>query len=885
MKSIHLSTSFNSKDFEEPIYDLWKENNCFLPSGTGDPFVVVIPPPNVTGILHIGHGLNNTLQDTIVRYQRMMGRNTLWIPGTDHAGIATQSVVEKKLLREGTSRQEIGRDSFVQQTWELCNQHKHQIENQLEKLGASCDWSRYRFTLDPGLSRAVSEVFIHLYKKGLIYRGNYMVNWSVQNQTAISNEEVEYKETVGHLYYLRYVLADGSGEISIATTRPETIFGDCAVAVHPDDPRYSAHIGKKVIVPLTERAIPIVTEAGVDQNFGTGALKVTPAHDQFDYEIGLKHNLELRIIMTEDGRLNELVPAKYQGLKMLEARKKIAEDLTENFLIQKKEHRHQVGYCHRTGDIIEPFPSQQWFVKMQPLAQLALESWERNEIRFYPEKWANTYLSWLNNIRDWCISRQLWWGHRIPVWYDNETGEMLVSADDPAELPEYAGRAFTQDESVLDTWFSSWLWPMSTMGWPEKTADLAQYYPTTTLITGYDIIFFWVARMIMAGLEFTKQLPFRDIYITQLLRDKKGRKMSKSLGNGIDPRQVIDEVGADALRFTLTFMAAQGADILLDKDDFQFGSKFSNKIWNASRYILMHLEDRTPVPFDDIQLEGIDLWLYHRLNEAVTGVHAALKQYRFNDASHDIYEFFWNDFCDWYLEASKLHLYGTSESGKDRIVSLLLYFLEEILRLLHPFMPFISEEIYQRIPAEFRSTSSFLIQAEYPQEREERIQAEHAEYFAQLQSVVRSIRTIRSQFNIPFSRAINFTISHREDWSAARYVRDSIQLIRLLTNGDEINFAHALQRQENAIVSVAKNFEAHIFIRDMIDIDAELQRLIQSVTKKQKILAQCQAKLANEKFIKNAKEDVIIHEQNKERELTDQIEKNKKLIHELEQSS
>ncbi|MCK4542605.1 MAG: valine--tRNA ligase, partial [Spirochaetales bacterium] len=594
-----LEKAYNPKDFEDRIYDFWIEKDFFFPVAANDkkPFVIVIPPPNVTGILHMGHGLNIILQDILIRYHRMLGKPTLWLPGTDHAGIATQNIVEKTLKGRGTSKNEIGREAFLEETWKVKEEHHAVIVKQLQKMGASCDWSRERFTLDEGLSEAVREVFVNLYEKGLIYRGNYLINWCSSCGTAIADDEVEHLEVQGKLYHYHYPLSDGSGNIEIATTRPETMLGDSAVAVHPEDPRYSDIIGKMVKLPLTDREIPVIADRFVDMEFGTGAVKITPAHDPNDWEMGNRHNLEKINILNPDGTIGGSAPEKYRGLAVEEARKIIVDDLKAlGLFIREEEHNHQVGHCYRCNTVVEPYLSDQWFVAMKTLAEKAMGAWKREEIRFYPKKWENTYTHWLKGIRDWCISRQLWWGHRIPVWYCDECAEVIVSKDDPSECPKCSSTSLRQEEDVLDTWFSSWLWPFSTLGWPEKTDDLEKFFPTSTLVTAYDIIFFWVARMIMAGMEFLGEVPFRDIYITGLVRDKLGRKMSKSLGNGLDPLDVVDVYGADAMKFTLAFLAAQGQDILIDMDTFKMGSRFANKIWNATRYLLMNLPGRTLLP-------------------------------------------------------------------------------------------------------------------------------------------------------------------------------------------------------------------------------------------------------------------------------------------------
>ncbi len=589
MKAIELEKAYDPKIFEDRIYTHWMESKSFEPGTESHekPFVVVIPPPNVTGVLHLGHGLNNSLQDIVVRFHRMKGEPTLWVPGTDHAGIATQNVVEKRLKERGKSRHDLGREAFVDETWKVKKEHHEIISRQLARIGASVDWSRERFTLDEGLSKAVREVFVTLYERDLLYKGHYLVNWCTSCGTALSDDEVEHEDVKSKMYHIRYPIEDGSGFVEIATTRPETLLGDTALAVHPEDERYKHLVGKMIKLPLTDRLIPVVADTYVDKEFGTGVVKITPAHDPNDWEVAKRHNLEIINILNENGTLNDNVPEKYRRMNVKTARKAVLEDLeAAELFIKDEDLTHAVGHCYRCHTVIEPFLSEQWFVRMQPLAQKALDAWKRGEIVFYPKKRENTYQHWLLNIRDWCISRQLWWGHRIPAWYCKDCGKMTVSRNDISVCPHCKSNNIEQDPDVLDTWFSSWLWPFSTLGWPEQTSDLAKYYPTSALVTAYDIIFFWVSRMIMAGLEFTGKAPFRDIYIHGLVRDKQGRKMSKSLGNGLDPLELVDEFGADALKFTLAFLCAQGQDLLLDKESFKLGSKFANKIWNASRYIL-----------------------------------------------------------------------------------------------------------------------------------------------------------------------------------------------------------------------------------------------------------------------------------------------------------
>ncbi len=890
MNAIELNKAYNPKEFEDRIYSEWESAGYFRPEAVRSgadpaeydpdgedisrPFVIVIPPPNVTGVLHMGHGLNNSLQDVLIRYYRMLGRPALWVPGTDHAGIATQNVVEKQLAVEGVDARELGRERFIERTWQVKDEHHKVISHQLRKIGASCDWTRERFTMDEGLSRAVREVFVALYERGLIYRGEYLVNWSCAGQTALSDDEVEYETVQGTLTHIEYPLADGSDSLSVATTRPETMLGDTAVAVHPDDSRYSGMIGKSVLLPLAEREIPVIADEFVDPEFGTGAVKVTPAHDQNDYEMGNRHDLPRINILNPDGTLNDNVPEAYRGLTVIDARRKVVDDLKSGGRFIKDEpHQHQVGHNYRHGDVVEPYLSEQWFVRMKPLAEKALAAWKAGKLEFFPAKWENTYSRWLENIRDWCISRQLWWGHRIPVWYCDD-GTEIVSRDDPQGCPD--GSEPRQDSDVLDTWFSSWLWPFSTLGWPEKTGDLARYYPTSTLVTAYDIIFFWVARMIMAGLEFMDEVPFTDIYIHGVIRDKQGRKMSKSLGNGIDPLDIVDKYGADAHKFTLSYMAAKGQDILLAEDDFAFGSRFANKIWNACRYILMNIEGRTLIAREAVTHTDIDRWIYHRLNDAVARVRGAMRQYRFNDATSAVFEWFWNDFCDWYVEASKVSLYSDDEGEKDRAVSVLLYVLEEGLRLLHPFLSFITEELYGKLPEEngvrVRLADSAII-APYPRVRPEREDADLGRDFATLQELVRLVRTMRSEFTIPPSRRIRLSVRVDDGLPARALLDRRHALIVALTSAESLEISIETPDTAGTVTLVGTGFEVYAHVRELIDAEKELARLEKQLAKTQKLLAAADKKLANDGFLSKAGEEVIVHERAKREELADKVGK------------
>lgn len=877
MKAIELEKAYDPKAFEDSIYKQWVEDGNFKPStGKGKPFVIVMPPPNVTGILHMGHALNNSLQDTLIRYYRMTGRPTLWIPGTDHAGIATQNVMERRLQKEGLRRQDLGRAKFLERTWALKEEHHDVIVAQLKKIGCSCDWDHERFTMDEGLSKAVRETFVTLYERGLVYKDLYLVNYCPHCGTALADDEVEHQEDVGHLYDINYPFADGSGHITVATTRPETMFGDVAVAVNPDDERYKSLVGKMLKLPLTDREIPIIADSFVGIEFGTGMVKITPAHDPNDWECGKRHNLEAINILNPDGTLNDVCPEEFRGLPAEVARDKVAQKLNElGYLVRVQEHKHEVGHCYRCNTTVEPYLSQQWFVRMRSLADKALDAWKRGEIHFYPKRWENTYSSWLENIRDWCISRQLWWGHRIPVWYCDDCGHMMVEREDPTCCSKCGSKHIHQDTDVLDTWFSSWLWPFSTLGWPEETPDFKRFFPTSTLVTAYDIIFFWVSRMIMASLEFTGKVPFNDIYITGLVRDKKGRKMSKSLGNGIDPLDVIDLYGADAMKFTICYLAAQGQDVLVDMDSFKLGSRFANKIWNATRYLLMNLEGRNLVAIDQSKFTEVDKWIYHSLNENVRKVRNAIEGYKFNDAAQAIYDFFWNDFCDWYVEASKLSLYSGDDAEKDRIVSILMDILVESMRLMHPMLSFITEEIYSKLP----NTEGKVITASFPEYRNDRIHAEEAHLMQCMQDVVRGIRNSRAELGIPADKKLRIVIRPDENGSLASFMAGHVDLLKNFTNAGSVEIdAEKAISVEGAFPVAGQGFETYVFVRDAIDVDKEIAKLEEEISKAKALLEGSEKKLSNEKFVSFAKPEAIEKERAKKREFEEKIEKTQKHI-------
>jgi valyl-tRNA synthetase len=857
--------------------------------------VIVIPPPNVTGVLHLGHGLNNSLQDIVIRFHRMRGEPVLWVPGTDHAGIATQNVVEKKLRAQGLSRRDLGREKFLEETWKVRDEHHAVISQQLARIGASVDWSRERFTLDKGLSKAVREVFVTLYERDLLYKGNYLVNWCPSCGTALADDEVEHEDTPGKMYRLRYYCAESSaaadgGFVELATTRPETLLGDTAVAVHPEDERYRRLIGKKVRLPLTDREIPVVADAYVDRGFGTGVVKITPAHDPNDWELAKRHDLPVINILTPDGRLNDAVPEPYRGMTVTAARAAVLEDLKAGGYFTGEENiSHAVGHCYRCHTVIEPYLSEQWFVRMKPLAEKALASWRRGDLAFYPRKWENTYQHWLENIRDWCVSRQLWWGHRIPAWYCGDCGKTAVSRTDPAACPHCGSRNIEQDPDVLDTWFSSWLWPFSTLGWPDVSpggelqegpadSDFRRFYPTTALVTAYDIIFFWVARMIMAGLEFTGKAPFRDIYIHGLVRDKQGRKMSKSLGNGLDPLELVDEFGADALKFTLAFMCAQGQDVLVDRESFKMGSRFANKVWNASRYILMNLEGRNRV--ENPALSPADRWIHSRLNRAAKAMEEAFLSYRYNDAAQTAYEYFWNDFCDWYVEATKLSMRAGDGPEQDRAVTVLLDVLASSLRLLHPLLPFVTEEIYGRLPPECRASgetgageNGLLILAPYPQYDEAKDDPGGEKNFAFLQELVRQIRTVRSECTVPPEKKIRALVCLRDEW--APVLRENEGLVKLLAGIGDLETAPGAPaaRPFGAVGLVGQGFEVFVFITDAVDMGVLKQKFSRELEKDRRFTGGLEAKLENRQFLANAPPELVAGEKIKLAEAQKRIEK------------
>ena len=879
MKNVILDKVYDPSSFEDRVYAKNRANGDFKPIADNQApyFSIVMPPPNVTGVLHMGHALNITLQDILVRYNRMSGKRTLWVPGTDHAGIATQHVVETQLQKEGKRRVDMTREEFLKRTNKVKDQHHDIIVSQIAKMGASCDWQHERFTLDEGLSKAVRECSVTLYERVLIYKGKYLVNYCPHCMTALSDDEVDHKNVDSFLWTIKYEFIDHSGYAVVATTRPETLFGDTAIAVNPDDTRYKSIVGKKVKVPFTDRVIPIIADSFVDKEFGSGMVKITPAHDPHDRDCGLRHNLDVINILNPDGTLNDNVNKYYIGLSVEDARKKIDEDLEKSGLLLKKEPiSHEVGHCYRCGTIIEPYLSSQWFVKMRSMADKALEALEKKEIVFYPKKWESTYSHWMRNIKDWCISRQLWWGHRIPVWYCQDCGEMMVSRDDITKCTKCSSANVKQDEDVLDTWFSSWLWPFSTLGWPDSNSlDLKKFFPTTTLVTAYDIIFFWVSRMIMASLEFTGKAPFHDIYITSLVRDKQGRKMSKSLGNGIDPLEVVKLYGSDAMKFTLAFQASQGQDIFIDIDSFKFGSKFANKVWNASRYILMNLDGKEFVEKQYIYLNDFDNWIYYRLNQVVKATNKAYSEYKINEVASLLYDFFWNDFCDWYIEFSKNGLYSKDKREQNKTISILLDLLEKSLRLLHPLIPLVTEEIYSFLP---NKTSKTLIGAKYPEYLQAQYDMDEIRNVELLQNIIKTIRALRIDLGFSQSEKLNAVTIIDFD-NSIDFVLNNTNLILPLANLEGLEI---IEKKETGFIYGAGNgFLVGLSApKDFNPLDKIKQLEAEAVEyRKQKAL--CDSKLENENFRSKAKKEAVDKEISKQNEFREKIEKLEMVINVL----
>ena len=862
-----LSSRYNFIETESKWLKTWKDNNTFhaVVDHSKKPFTVVIPPPNVTGILHMGHALNNTLQDILIRYKRMNGYQALWMPGTDHAGIATQNVVEKQLAKEGKRRDDLGRDAFTQRLWQWKKEYGDTIIHQLEKLGSSCDWPRTRFTMDESYSDAVKEVFIRLYQKNLIYQGKYIINWCPRCQTALSDEEVEHQEKNGKLYHIRYPLKDDhSIDIIVATTRPETMLGDTAVAVNPKDERYKNLIGKVLILPIVKREIHIIADDYVTSDFGSGAVKVTPAHDPNDFAMGQRHDLEFINIMHPDGRLNEKTGA-YVNLDRFEARKKILVQLeNEGYLVKVEDHKHSVGHCYRCDTVVEPYLSKQWFVRMSPLAKPALKAVQNGEIIIRPIRFEKFYTNWMESIRDWCISRQIWWGHRIPVWYDQEDNIYVAHNEAEAKLQAFTKHgkdvSLKQDDDVLDTWFSSWLWPFATLGWPHKNPDLEYFYPTHTLFTASEIIFFWVARMIMAGYEFMGKAPFTQVYIHGTVRDAKGRKMSKSLGNAIDPLEIIQEYGADALRFSLIFNSGQ--DIYISKEKFEIGRNFANKIWNASRLVLSNTE-RVLVSgeYEDLKIEELDLpsrWILARLDMTINKVADCIENFKYSDAEIAAQDFFWGDYCDWYLELIK------SKFDRPAIAACALYVLKNSLKLLHPFIPFVTEELYSH----FNSKDACLSVAAWPKVPLNLLDQKACEQMQGIIDIIRAIRSIRMQWNIKPNQGLDALIIPMDDQALLEQNADDIKRLGKIENLTIDRFSKPIKDAASAFIATYKIF---IPLKGVVDLDSEKKRFQQDLLSKEKIIVSLSGRLGNEAFVSKAPIDVIEKEKERLKSLTKEI--------------
>ncbi|MGV3175822.1 valine--tRNA ligase [Aerococcus suis] len=878
MKEIDMPTKYNPNAVEDGRYEQWLNEKRFEPNGDRnvEPYSIVIPPPNVTGKLHLGHAWDVTLQDMIIRHKRMQGYDTLWLPGMDHAGIATQAKVEAKLAEDGVSRYDLGREKFLDKTWEWKEDFAKTIRAQWAKMGISVDYNRERFTLDDGLSQAVRKVFVELYEKGIIYRGEYIINWDPKARTALSDMEVIYQDDPGAFYHLEYPLTDGSGSVRLATTRPETMLGDTAVAVHPDDDRYKDLVGKTVTLPLVGREIPIVADHYVDMEFGTGVVKITPAHDPNDFAVGNRHDLERINIMNEDATMNDKA-GKYAGMTREEARKAIVADLkAEGVLIDIEEKVHSVGHSERSGVVVEPRLSTQWFVSMEKLAKQAIDNQDTDDrVDFYPPRFEHTYLTWMENVHDWVISRQLWWGHQIPAWYHNETGQLYVGMEEPSD-PEN----WTQDPDVLDTWFSSALWPFSSMGWPDESAeDYQRYFPTNTLVTGYDIIFFWVSRMIFQSLEFTGKAPFKNVLIHGLIRDKDGRKMSKSLGNGVDPMDVVDEFGADALRWFLATGSTPGQDIRYNTEKLEAAWNFINKIWNASRYALMNLDGLT---IEDRDLSNVnsmvDQWILSRLNETISVVNMNFDKFEFGEAGRHLYHFIWDDFCNWYIEMSKEVLNGDDEEAKQTTRSVLAYVLDQTLRLLHPIMPFVTEEIWQHVPHEGDS----LVQAAYPEVDNALNHPEAVDHMEVLISFIRAIRNARNEQNVPLSKPINILVKANDEETQS-ILEDNLSYIERFCHPESIEITTTMEAPDQALTTFFNRGEIYLPLKGFINIDDEIKRLEDELAKWQSEVDRVEKKLANEKFVANAPEKVVQGERDKGADYKQKLASTEQRLQELKQ--
>jgi len=875
-----LPKAYNHLEFEDEIYEFWLKNKYFKSQVNPDkkPYTIVMPPPNVTGMLHMGHILNNTIQDVLIRYYRMNGYEACWIPGTDHASIATEAKVTKYLAEKGIDKFAVGREKFLEYAWEWKEKYGGIIINQLKKLGCSCDWDRERFTMDKGYYYAVIYAFVELFKKGYIYRGYRLVNWCPVSRSAISDEEVYYKEVEGKLYYFLYPLKDSNEFLEIATTRPETMLGDTAVAVNPADPRYKKYIGKTVILPIVGREIPVIADEYVDMEFGTGVVKITPAHDPNDYEIGLKHNLEMINILNPDATLNKNVPEEFIGMDRFEAREAVVEKMKELKLLKKIEnYTHKVGYSERGHVPIEPYLSEQWFLKMKELVKPAIEVVKSGKIKFFPERWTKVYFHWLENVKDWCISRQLWWGHRIPVFYCDDCGFYNAYVEAPVNCEKCGSKNIRQDEDVLDTWASSWLWPFAVHKWPEIDEDLKYYYPTSTLVTAPDIIFFWVARMIIAGMEFMGEIPFENVYFTGIIRDSIGRKMSKSLGNSPDPLDVIKEYGSDALRYTIMRLAPLGNDIYYDNEKCELGRNFANKIWNASRFVLQNLSDVKIKQLEEIELDIFDRWILTKYNQSIEKLRNEIESFYFNEATVTLYDFIWSEFCDWYIETSKIALYSGNKDLKENKASVLFFLLNNILKMLHPFMPFITEKIYQFLPV--KEKDSIMITS-FPVVMKNYIFEEDEANFEFLKEIVYSIRNLRGEYNISPSVSINVVLKIEDDVKKS-FLEKNETCIKKLAKVNNLSFLKEYRKSAEESIYVGSGFEIYARVAELINIEKEKEKIQKEIERLTKQIENIRAKLSNPSFLEKAPLEVIEREQKKLDDWTEELKKLKSSLSEL----
>ncbi len=874
---MNMEKTYNPSAFENDIYADWEKNEYFKANVDANklPFTIVIPPPNITGQLHMGHALDETLQDTLIRFKRMQGYSALWLPGTDHASIATEVKIVEQMAKEGLTKKDVGREGFLERAWAWKDKFGGRIIEQLKLLGSSCDWSRLAFTMDEKCSKAVKEVFVNLYEKGLIYRGDRIINWCPECKTAISDAEVEYVEEDSNLWYIKYPVKDSDEYLTVATSRPETMFGDVAVAVNPNDKKYAHLNGKTLILPLVNKEIPVIQDEYVELGFGTGAVKITPAHDPNDFEVGARHGLSIVRVMNDDGTMNELA-GKYNGFDALECRKAVVEELKALGLLEKIEPlHHNVGHCYRCNHTIEPIVSKQWFVKMEPLAEPAIDVVKKKKIKFVPDRFSKIYFSWMENIKDWCISRQLWWGHRIPAYYCDDCGEMIISKEDVKVCPKCQSVKIRQDEDVLDTWFSSALWPFSTLGYPEITEDLKYFYPTDVLVTGYDIIFFWVARMIFSGLEHMKRIPFKDVLIHGLVRDSQGRKMSKSLGNGIDPTEIIAKYGADTLRFSLINGVAAGSDMRFSDEKIEGARNFMNKIWNASRFVLMNAENKDIHALSECKLSSADKWILTKLNKVTKNVTVNMEKYEMGVALSILYDFVWNDFCDWYIEFTKPVLYGEDEKATSDTLSVLVYVLTQILKLLHPFVPFITEEIYKNIP----SSKGSIMVSEYPRYNDKKNYFSAVKDVELIKEIIKVIRNVKVKTGAAPSKKVSlFVITNR-----VKAIKSGSAYVQKLAGVSDINFiASKDELCEKSVSQVIDGAELFIPLGELVDLAKERQRLLEELKAVESEIARANGKLSNQGFLAKAPKQLVDAERDKLNKYIDMQDKLKKQINDID---